>query len=50
MKLISTLILFSLALQLQAQIITGKVIDKASGKSLEYANLGIINTSIGNNK
>jgi len=47
MKLISTLILFSLALQLQAQIITGKVIDKASGKSLEYANLGIINTSIG---
>ena len=47
MKLISILIFILLALQLQAQIITGKVIDLATGKSLEYVNLGVINTPIG---
>jgi len=47
MQLISTIFFFLLALQLQAQLITGKVIDLASGKSLEYVNLGVIDTPIG---
>jgi len=47
MKLLSTIFLFFLALQLQAQLINGKVIDSSSEKPLEYVNLGVIDTSIG---
>jgi len=47
MKLISTVFLFFLTLQLQAQLISGKVIDYSSGKPLEYVNLGVIDTPIG---
>jgi len=47
MKLISTIFLFFLTLQLQAQLISGKVIDSSSEKPLEYVNLGVIDTSIG---
>jgi len=47
MKLISTIFLFFLTLQLQAQLISGKVIDSSSEKPLEYVNLGVINTQIG---
>ena len=47
MKLISTIFLFFLTLQLQAQQISGKVIDSSSGKPLEYVNLGVIDTSLG---
>jgi len=47
MKLISTIFLFFLTLQLHAQLITGKVIDYSDGKSLEYVNLGVIDTPLG---
>jgi len=47
MKLISTIFLFFLTVQLQAQLISGKVIDSSSGKSIEYVNLGVIDTPIG---
>jgi len=47
MKLISTIFLFFLTLQLQAQLISGKVIDSSSEKPLEYVNLGVIDTSVG---
>lgn len=47
MKQIFTLFLFLLTLQLQAQIITGKVIDSSSEKPLEYVNLGVIDTPLG---
>ena len=47
MKLISTIFLFVLTLQLQAQLISGKVIDFSSEKPLEYVNLGVIDTPIG---
>ena len=47
MKLIWTVFLFFLTLQLQAQLIRGKVIDFSSEKSLEYVNLGVIDTPIG---
>lgn len=47
MKQISTLFLFFLTLQLQAQLISGKVIDSSSEKPLEYVNLGVIDTPIG---
>ena len=47
MKQISTLFLFFLTLQLQAQLITGRVIDSSSEKPLEYVNLGVINTPLG---
>jgi len=47
MKQIFTLFLFFLTLQLQAQIITGKVIDSSSEKPLEYVNLGVIDTPLG---
>jgi hypothetical protein len=47
MKQISTLFLFFLTLQLQAQLITGKVLDSSSEKPLEYVNLGVIDTPIG---
>ena len=47
MKLISTIFLFFLTLQLQAQLISGKVIDSSSEKPLEYVNLGVIDTPIG---
>jgi len=47
MKLTSTIFLFFLTLQLQAQLISGKVIDSSSEKPLEYVNLGVIDTPIG---
>jgi len=47
MKLISTIFLFFLTLQLQAQLISGKVIDSSSAKQLEYVNLGVIDTPLG---
>lgn len=47
MKLISTIFLFLLTLQLQAQLISGKVIDSSSEKPLEYVNLGVIDTPLG---
>ena len=47
MKLILTIFLFALTLQLQAQLINGKVIDSSSEKPLEYVNLGVIDTPIG---
>jgi len=47
MKLFSTLFLVFLTFQLQAQLITGKVIDSSSEKPLEYVNLGVIDTPIG---
>ena len=48
MKLLSTFILFTfISIQLHAQVINGKVLDAASGKSLEYVNIGIIDTPLG---
>jgi len=47
MKLYLIIFLFFLTLQLQAQLITGKVIDFSSGKSIEYVNLGVIDTPLG---
>ncbi len=47
MKLISTVFLFFLTLQLQAQLISGKVIDFSSEKPLEYVNLGVIDAPLG---
>ena len=47
MKLISTIFLFFMTLQLQAQLIIGKVFDSSSGKPLEYVNLGVIDTPLG---
>lgn len=48
MKLISILALFSLiTIQLNGQTVTGKVIDSSSGDPLEYASIGVVNTSIG---
>ena len=47
MKLIPIIFLFFLTVQVQAQQISGKVIDSSSGKSLEYVNLGVIDTSLG---
>jgi hypothetical protein len=46
MKLISTIFLFFLTLQLQAQLISGKVIDSSSEKPLEYVSLGVIDAPI----
>jgi hypothetical protein len=48
MKLLSTFFLFAfISIQLHAQVINGKVLDAASGKSLEYVNIGIIDTPLG---
>ena len=48
MKLISIFALFSLiAIQLNGQSVTGKVIDSSSGEPLEYVRIGVVNTSIG---
>ena len=48
MKLISIFALFSLiAIQLNGQSVTGKVIDSSSGEPLEYVSIGVVNTSIG---
>jgi len=47
MKLLSTIFLFFLTVQLQAQLIAGKVIDSSSEKPLEYVNLGVIDTPLG---
>jgi len=46
MKQIATIFLFFLTLQLQAQLISGKVIDSSSEKPLEYVSLGVIDTPI----
>jgi hypothetical protein len=47
MKQISIIFLFFLTLQLQAQLIRGKVIDASSEKPVEYVNLGVIDTPFG---
>jgi hypothetical protein len=48
MKLISIFALFSLiAIHLNGQAVTGKVIDSSSGEPLEYVSIGVVNTSIG---
>jgi hypothetical protein len=47
-KAISIFVLFSLiTAHLNAQTITGKVIDSSSGESLEYVSIGVVNTSLG---
>jgi len=48
MKLLSAVVLFSvMAIHLQAQIISGKVLDASSAKPLEYVSLGVIDTHLG---
>ena len=48
MKLIAIFALFSLiAIQLNGQSVTGKVIDSSSGEPLEYVSIGVVNTYIG---
>ena len=48
MKLLSAVVLFSvMVIHLQAQVISGKVLDASSGKPLEYVSLGVIDTPIG---
>jgi hypothetical protein len=48
MKLLGFFLIFStLTIQMKSQIIEGKVLDSLSGAPLEYASIGVINTSIG---
>jgi len=48
MKLLSAVVLFSvMCIHLQAQVISGKVMDASNAKPLEYASLGVIDTHLG---